>query len=43
MTYYMFLADRHGSNTGARWGVMGITIKVAQSVSDYVHGTGVIH
>ncbi|EAU90145.2 hypothetical protein CC1G_05683 [Coprinopsis cinerea okayama7 len=31
MTYYMFLADRHGSNTGARWGIMGITIKVAQS------------
>ncbi|TFK26171.1 hypothetical protein FA15DRAFT_637937 [Coprinopsis marcescibilis] len=32
MTYYMFLADRHGSNTGARWGIMGITIKVAQSI-----------
>ncbi|RXW23973.1 hypothetical protein EST38_g1865 [Candolleomyces aberdarensis] len=32
MTYYMFLADRHGTNTGARWGIMGITIKVAQSI-----------
>lgn len=32
MTYYMFLADRHGSNTGARWGIMGITIKMAQSI-----------
>ncbi|KAF5336101.1 hypothetical protein D9611_006219 [Ephemerocybe angulata] len=32
MTYYMFLSDRHGTNTGARWGIMGITIRVAQSI-----------
>ncbi|KAF6752978.1 fungal-specific transcription factor domain-containing protein [Ephemerocybe angulata] len=31
MTYYMFLSDRHGTNTGARWGIMGITIRVAQN------------
>ena len=32
MTYYMFLADRHGTNTNARWHTMGLTIKTAQSV-----------
>jgi len=33
MTFYLFLSDRHGSNSGARWAIMGIAIKVAQSVS----------
>ena len=32
MTYYMFLADRHGTDTNARWHTMGLAIKTAQSV-----------
>lgn len=32
MTYYLFLADRHGTGSGARWAIMGITVKVAQSI-----------
>ncbi|OAX41366.1 hypothetical protein K503DRAFT_712687 [Rhizopogon vinicolor AM-OR11-026] len=32
MTFYLFLSDRHGSNSGARWAIMGIAIKVAQSI-----------
>ena len=32
MTYYMFLADRHGTNSNARWHTMGLAIKTAQSV-----------
>jgi hypothetical protein len=32
MTYYLFLSDRHGASGGARWGMMGIAVKVAQSV-----------
>lgn len=33
MTYYLFLADRHGTASGARWAIMGIAVKVGQSVS----------
>lgn len=33
MTFYLFLADRHGTGSGARWALMGIAVKVAQSVS----------
>ncbi|KAF9245323.1 hypothetical protein BU15DRAFT_41174 [Melanogaster broomeanus] len=33
MTFYLFLSDRHGSNSGTRWVTIGIAIKVAQSVS----------
>lgn len=33
MTYYLFLADRHGTGSGTRWALMGIAVKVAQSVS----------
>lgn len=32
MAYYLFLADRHGTGSGARWAIMGIAVKVAQSV-----------
>lgn len=33
MTFYLFLADRHGNVSGARWAIMGIAVKVGQSVS----------
>ncbi|KAF9449957.1 hypothetical protein P691DRAFT_666328 [Macrolepiota fuliginosa MF-IS2] len=33
MTYYLFLADRHGTASGARWAIMGIAVKVGQSVN----------
>lgn len=33
MTFYLFLADRHGTASGARWAIMGIAVKVGQSVS----------
>ncbi|KAF8074759.1 fungal-specific transcription factor domain-containing protein [Lyophyllum atratum] len=32
MTFYLFLADRHGTNSGARWAIMGIAVKVGQSI-----------
>ncbi|KAG6330355.1 hypothetical protein ID866_8734, partial [Astraeus odoratus] len=32
MTFYLFLSDRHGSNSGTRWVIMGTAIKIAQSV-----------
>ncbi|KAF5362179.1 hypothetical protein D9756_002569 [Leucocoprinus leucothites] len=32
MTYYLFLADRHGTASGARWAIMGIAVKVGQSI-----------
>ncbi|KAF9048213.1 hypothetical protein BDZ89DRAFT_1057787 [Hymenopellis radicata] len=32
MTFYLFLADRHGTASGARWALMGMAVKVAQSV-----------
>ncbi|KAF8159762.1 fungal-specific transcription factor domain-containing protein [Crassisporium funariophilum] len=32
MTYYLFLADRHGTSSGARWAIMGIAVKVGQSI-----------
>ncbi|KAG6810864.1 hypothetical protein H0H92_010020 [Tricholoma furcatifolium] len=31
MTFYMFLADRHGTSSGARWAIMGIAVKVGQN------------
>jgi hypothetical protein len=33
MTFYLFLSDRHGSNSGTRWGIIGMAVKIAQSVS----------
>jgi hypothetical protein len=32
MAFYLFLSDRHGTGSGARWAIMGIAVKVAQSV-----------
>ncbi|PPQ65877.1 hypothetical protein CVT24_011208 [Panaeolus cyanescens] len=32
MTYYLFLSDRNGSSSGARWVIMGIAVKVGQSI-----------
>ncbi|EIN06066.1 hypothetical protein PUNSTDRAFT_54365 [Punctularia strigosozonata HHB-11173 SS5] len=32
MTYYFFLADRHGVASGSRFAIMGLAIKLAQSV-----------
>jgi len=37
MTYYLFLADRHGTASGARWAIMGIAVKVGQSVSHRIN------
>jgi len=36
MTFYLFLADRHGTASGARWAIMGIAVKVGQSVSHMI-------
>ncbi|GLB43439.1 putative fungal specific transcription factor [Lyophyllum shimeji] len=32
MTFYLFLVDRHGTNAGARWAIMGIAVKLSQSI-----------
>jgi hypothetical protein len=32
MSVYLFLADRHGRASGARWAIMGMAVKVAQSI-----------
>lgn len=32
MVFYLFLADRHGTSSGARWAIMGIAVKVGQSI-----------
>ncbi|KAJ8522709.1 hypothetical protein ONZ45_g713 [Pleurotus djamor] len=32
MTYYLFLSDRQGNSSGARWAIMGIAVKLAQSI-----------
>ncbi|KAF8661287.1 hypothetical protein AX16_001386 [Volvariella volvacea WC 439] len=32
MTFYLFLADRHGTKSGARWAIMGLAVKVGQSI-----------
>ncbi|KAF7309613.1 Fungal-trans domain-containing protein [Mycena indigotica] len=32
MAFYLFLSDRHGTGSGARWAIMGIAVKVAQSI-----------
>ena len=37
MTFYLFLVDRHGTNSGARWAMMGLAVKVGQSVSCYFY------
>ncbi|KII85775.1 hypothetical protein PLICRDRAFT_56260 [Plicaturopsis crispa FD-325 SS-3] len=37
MSFYLFLADRHGTGSGSRWAIMGLAVKVAQSVSLQPH------
>lgn len=32
MSFYLFLCDRHGAKTGARWVLMGVATKIAQSI-----------
>ncbi|KAG7093830.1 hypothetical protein E1B28_007469 [Marasmius oreades] len=32
MTYYLFIADRHGTGSGGRWAIMGLAVKLAQSI-----------
>ncbi|KAJ4464687.1 fungal-specific transcription factor domain-containing protein [Lentinula lateritia] len=32
MTYYLFLSDRHGTSTGTRWAIMGLAVKLSQTI-----------
>ncbi|KAH9479629.1 putative transcriptional regulatory protein C1F7.11c [Psilocybe cubensis] len=32
MTHYLFIDERHGTSSGARWATMGLAVKVAQSI-----------
>ncbi|TFK51693.1 hypothetical protein OE88DRAFT_1658274 [Heliocybe sulcata] len=32
MSFYLFLSDRHGTGTGSRWAIMGMAVKLAQSI-----------
>lgn len=32
MSFYLFFADRHGRGSGTRWAIMGMAVKVAQSI-----------
>jgi hypothetical protein len=32
MTYYLFLADRNSKNNSTRWTIMGMAVKIAQSI-----------
>lgn len=32
MTYYLFLSDRNGAGSGSRWALMGMAVKVGQSI-----------
>ncbi|KAK0202818.1 fungal-specific transcription factor domain-containing protein [Desarmillaria ectypa] len=32
MTFYLFLSDRNGAGSGSRWALMGMAVKVAQSI-----------
>jgi transcription factor-like protein len=36
MSFYLFLSDRHGASGGSRWAIMGMAVKLAQSVSLFV-------
>ncbi|KAK7061133.1 hypothetical protein VNI00_000869 [Paramarasmius palmivorus] len=39
MTYYLFIADRHGTGNGARWATMGLAVKLSQSTAIVDDGT----
>lgn len=32
MSFYLFLSDRHGRGSGTRWAIMGMAVKLAQSI-----------
>ncbi|TFK74894.1 hypothetical protein BDN72DRAFT_787970 [Pluteus cervinus] len=32
MAFYLFLVDRHGTSSGVRWAIMGVAVKLAQSI-----------
>lgn len=32
MTFYHFFSDRNGTNSGTRWALMGVAVKIAQSI-----------
>jgi hypothetical protein len=36
MSFYLFFSDRHGTSGGSRWAIMGMAVKLAQSVSRFV-------
>jgi hypothetical protein len=40
MSFYLFFSDRHGTSGGSRWAIMGMAVKVAQSVSRFVENDG---
>jgi hypothetical protein len=40
MSFYLFFSDRHGSSGGSRWAIMGMAVKLAQSVSRFVENDG---
>jgi hypothetical protein len=33
MSFYLFFSDRHGTSGGSRWAIMGMAVKLGQSVS----------
>lgn len=37
MSFYLFFSDKHGSSGGSRWAIMGMAVKLAQSVSRFVN------
>ena len=40
MSFYLFFSDRHGGSGGSRWAIMGMAVKLAQSVSQFVENDG---
>lgn len=40
MSFYLFFSDRHGNSGGSRWAIMGMAVKLAQSVSRFVENDG---
>ncbi|KDQ61622.1 hypothetical protein JAAARDRAFT_204099 [Jaapia argillacea MUCL 33604] len=32
MSFYLFLSERHGAGAGSRWAIMGMAVKLAQSI-----------
>ena len=40
MSFYLFFSDRHGVSGGSRWAIMGMAVKLSQSVSQFVENDG---